>query len=154
MCEKTIIRLGTGRRPVRGQEVTLHCQGYLLKTKKKFWDTRELKTGGHKPKPFTFRVGVGKVIKGWDIGVLAMRLGERARLVMTGSFGYGMRGNLRWGIPPHCDLEFDMEVLSISDTVVLPDKYELMRQKVAQSHTFLERDGRATSALKFNSAPF
>eukprot|EP00468_Gymnochlora_sp_CCMP2014_P002255 CAMPEP_0167744154 /NCGR_PEP_ID=MMETSP0110_2-20121227/2421_1 /TAXON_ID=629695 /ORGANISM="Gymnochlora sp., Strain CCMP2014" /LENGTH=204 /DNA_ID=CAMNT_0007628619 /DNA_START=40 /DNA_END=654 /DNA_ORIENTATION=+ len=153
-CEKKIVKLGYGRRPVKGQEVTMHCKGFLMKTKKKFWDTREKKQDGEKIKPYKFRVGTGKVIKGWDVGVQSMRLGEIARLVITGHYGYGLKGYAKWGIPPRADLEFEMEIISISDDVKLPDKYELMKQKVANRHTFLEKDPATSNMLGFRSAPF
>uniref|UniRef100_A0A7S0H9W5 peptidylprolyl isomerase n=1 Tax=Amorphochlora amoebiformis TaxID=1561963 RepID=A0A7S0H9W5_9EUKA len=124
-----------------------------MKSKKKFWDTREKKQEGEKIKPYKFRLGIGKVIKGWDAGVLSMRLGEVAKIVCTGSYAYGLKGNQKWGIPPNSDLEFEIELLAISDDVKLPDKFELMKQKVANKHTFLDREGMG-SMLSFRSAPF
>mmetsp|Transcript_26601 Transcript_26601/g.64363 ORF Transcript_26601/g.64363 Transcript_26601/m.64363 type:complete len:233 (+) Transcript_26601:615-1313(+) len=154
VCEKTIVKLGTGRRPLKGQECTLHCKGVMMKAKKEFWNTREKKGDGRKVKPYKFRVGVGKVIKGWDTGVLSMRLGEIAKIVVTGSYSYGLKGNVKWGIPPNCDLEFTMELLHIGDDVVLPDKYELMKQQVKNRHTFLARDPSSSYMLQFRNAPF
>mmetsp|Transcript_7417 Transcript_7417/g.11725 ORF Transcript_7417/g.11725 Transcript_7417/m.11725 type:complete len:251 (-) Transcript_7417:215-967(-) len=153
VCEKTILKFGTGRKPEKGQEVALHCVGTMMKSRKKFWNTREKKGEGHKVKPYKFRVGTGKVIKGWDAGVQAMRLGETAKIVVTGTYAYGLKGNPKWGIPPNCDLEFEMELLHIGDEIILPDKYELMKQKVANKHTFLERDNTGFM-LQFRSAPF
>uniref|UniRef100_A0A7S4DLK4 peptidylprolyl isomerase n=1 Tax=Lotharella globosa TaxID=91324 RepID=A0A7S4DLK4_9EUKA len=144
---------GTGRRPVKGQEVQLHCKGWLMKSKKVFWNTREKKGDGHKIKPYKFRVGVGKVIKGWDAGVLSMRLGEKAIIVCTGSYGYGLKGNIKWGIPPNADLEFEMELLHIDAEIKLPDKYDLMKEKMKNKHHFLERDG-TSAMLSFRAAPF
>eukprot|EP00954_Amorphochlora_amoebiformis_P017749 1321190-Amorphochlora_amoeboformis.AAC.2 len=63
VCEKTIVKLGAGRKPVKGQEVKIHAKGRFMKSKKKFWDTREKKQEGEKIKPYKFRLGIGKVIK-------------------------------------------------------------------------------------------
>lgn len=61
--------------------------------------------------PFSFVLGTGQVIRGWDIGVKQMRVGEKARLFIPASLGYGSRGV--GSIPPNSDLIFDVELLSI-----------------------------------------
>mmetsp|Transcript_26909 Transcript_26909/g.43259 ORF Transcript_26909/g.43259 Transcript_26909/m.43259 type:complete len:88 (+) Transcript_26909:190-453(+) len=63
--------------------------------------------------PFTFTIGVGQVIKGWDEGVAQMSLGEKATLDITSDFGYGKygAGNV---IPPDADLVFEVELLKIN----------------------------------------
>lgn len=64
-------------------------------------------------KPFSFNVGLGKVIAGWDEGCMTMKLGESARLTIDGSKGYGPSGFAAWGIPPNATLVFDIEVIKI-----------------------------------------
>lgn len=57
--------------------------------------------------PFAFQVGLGQVIKGWDEGVLGMKLGEKARLTCSPDYAYGARGFPAWGYPSfsvHCPL--------------------------------------------------
>merc|ERR1740123_1648661 len=63
--------------------------------------------------PFTFSVGRGEVIRGWDKAVLKMSLGERGTLIVPSMFGYGSQGT--GGIPPDSDLSFDVEMLSVND---------------------------------------
>lgn len=150
LCEKKILKVGTGRRPVRGQEATVQCDGYLQDKMKKFWSTRD-KYG----KPYKFRVGCGKVIKGWDDGVLKMRLGEKARLTITGRMGYGMEGYPAWGIPSMATLLMDIEIVHISEDIVLPTNEELMKMRMAKKPKFIDRTGdRLGDSLRFNSAPF
>lgn len=64
-----------------------------------------------KGKPFSFKVGTGQVIKGWDIGVLGMSVGGERRLTIPASLGYGSRAIP--GIPPNSQLTFDVKVLEI-----------------------------------------
>ncbi|KAG2301085.1 hypothetical protein Bca52824_029736 [Brassica carinata] len=70
--EKQIIRPGTGPKPAPGQTVTVHCTGF-----------------GRLPKPFSFQIGKGAVIKGWDEGVIGMQIGEVARLRCSPDYAYG-----------------------------------------------------------------
>lgn len=64
--------------------------------------------------PFAFQVGLGQVIKGWDEGVLGMKLGESARLTCSPDYAYGARGFPAWGIQPNSTLIFEIEVLKIA----------------------------------------
>ena len=63
--------------------------------------------------PFSFTIGVGQVIKGWDEGVMQMSLGEKATLDITADYGYGARG-AGGVIPPNADLLFDVELIAIN----------------------------------------
>ena len=83
---KTVLREGNGQRPSRGQSVTVHCTGYGKDRdlSKKFWSTKD-----PGQEPFTFSVGLGQVIKGWDEGVITMSKGEIARLHCSPSYAYG-----------------------------------------------------------------
>ncbi|KAK3185128.1 hypothetical protein Dsin_032414 [Dipteronia sinensis] len=75
--EKQILTPGNGPKPVAGQKVTVHCTGYGKNgdLSQKFWSTKD-----PGQQPFTFQIGKGSVIKGWDEGVMGMQLGETARL--------------------------------------------------------------------------
>ena len=64
--------------------------------------------------PFTFNVGTGSVIQGWDEGVLGMELGEVATLDCTPDYAYGSGGFPAWGIMPNSRLVFEIEVLSFA----------------------------------------
>lgn len=67
-----------------------------------------------KGSPFTFRLGVGEVIKGWDIGVKGMRVGDRRTLTLPAELGYGRKG-VPGTIPPNATLEFDVELVNCLD---------------------------------------
>jgi len=62
--------------------------------------------------PFSFTIGLGQVIKGWDEGVLTMKLGEVSRITCTPDYAYGSGGFPSWGILPDSTLVFEIEVLS------------------------------------------
>ncbi|XP_003383441.1 PREDICTED: peptidyl-prolyl cis-trans isomerase FKBP12-like [Amphimedon queenslandica] len=104
---KTILRPGHGP-PVRtNDKVTVHCVGMLEADRKKFWSTKD-----PGQQPFTFNVGIGQVIPGWDQGCLSMTVGEEAELHIASALGYGNSGFPSWGIPPNANLIFRIEILS------------------------------------------
>lgn len=64
-------------------------------------------------KPFSFTIGIGQVIRGWDEGVMSMKLGEKAVLKISSDYGYGARG-AGHVIPANADLSFEVELLKIN----------------------------------------
>ncbi|CAH8363333.1 unnamed protein product [Eruca vesicaria subsp. sativa] len=108
--EKQVIRPGTGAKPASGQTVTVHCTGFGKggDLSKQFWSTKD---AGQKP--FSFQIGKGAVIKGWDEGVMGMQIGEVARLRCSPDYAYGAGGFPAWGIQPNSVLDFEIEVLSV-----------------------------------------
>ncbi|GAQ88332.1 FKBP-type peptidyl-prolyl cis-trans isomerase [Klebsormidium nitens] len=106
--EKEQVKAGSGPKPQKGQTVTVHCTGYGKDRdlSKKFWSTKD-----PGQEPFTFRVGLGQVIKGWDEGVLNMQRGEVSRLTCSPDYAYGAGGFPAWGIQPNSTLLFEIEVL-------------------------------------------
>ncbi|MBY0259536.1 FKBP-type peptidyl-prolyl cis-trans isomerase [Methylobacterium sp.] len=99
--------VGTGPEPKAGQKVSVHYTGWLDeggKPGKKFDSSRDRGT------PFTFTLGAGQVIAGWDTGVATMKIGGKRTLIIPPDQGYGARG-AGGLIPPNATLIFDVELL-------------------------------------------
>jgi FK506-binding nuclear protein len=71
-----------------------------------------MSTANKKGKPFSFKLGVGEVIKGWDIGVAGMSIGGERRLSIPANLAYGSKGMP--GIPANSTLIFDIKLLEVS----------------------------------------
>ncbi|GAB4815845.1 hypothetical protein N2152v2_002891 [Parachlorella kessleri] len=101
---KTISKLGAGwDNPEKGDKVTVHYVG-TLESGDKFDSSRD------RGEPFSFTLGQGQVIKGWDIGVAKMKKGEVATLKIRGDYGYGEAGSPP-KIPSNATLIFEVELL-------------------------------------------
>ena len=101
--------VGTGPSPKDGQSVNVHYTGWLDengKQGKKFDSSRD------RGQPFSFPIGQGRVIRGWDEGVATMKVGGRRTLIIPAELGYGARG-AGGVIPPGATLIFDVELLGV-----------------------------------------
>lgn len=94
---------GAGPEAASGGRVTVHYTGWLT-SGAKFDSSRD------RGQPFTFKLGGGEVIRGWDEGVRGMRVGGRRKLVIPAELGYGSRGAGE-AIPPGATLIFTVELL-------------------------------------------
>ena len=106
--EKTVSREGDGSTfPKQGDRLTMHYTGKLA-------DGTKFDSSVDRGQPFSFTIGVGQVIKGWDEGVMQMSLGEAAVLKISSDYGYGAAG-AGGVIPPNATLIFDVELLNITN---------------------------------------
>merc|ERR1719324_2095076 len=97
---------GAAVRP--NNKVTVHATGVVKETGKKFWSTKD-----PGQQSFSYQAGVGQVIKGWDQGLLGMKMGEERKVTIQGPEAYGAKGFPAWGIGPNATLEFTLEMLKI-----------------------------------------
>ena len=99
------VLVGTGREAVAGNLATVHYTGWLTNGTK-------FDSSVERRDPFSFPIGSGKVIKGWDEGVVGMKVGGKRKLTVPPQLGYGTRG-AGGVIPPNATLIFDVELLEV-----------------------------------------
>ncbi len=109
----TIEQEGFGDSAEIGMSVSVHYTGKLE-------DGTEFDSSIPRGQPFTFTLGAGQVIKGWDLGVEGMKIGEKRSLVIPPHLGYGIRG-AGATIPPNATLVFDIELLEVTMPITLRD---------------------------------
>ena len=101
--------VGTGASPKQGKTVTVHYTGRLTEGQA---DGKKFDSSHDRNKPFVFAIGVGHVIKGWDEGVLTMKVGGKRKLIIPPNLGYGAAG-AGGVIPGNAELHFDVELISV-----------------------------------------
>lgn len=101
--------VGTGATPQRGQTCVMHYTGWLWENGAK---GRKFDSSVDRGDPFSFMLGVGQVIGGWDEGVASMAIGGKRTLLIPPDLGYGARG-AGGVIPPNATLVFEVELLDV-----------------------------------------
>ena len=96
---------GTGRQAMKGDTIAAHYTGWLE-------DGTKFDSSLDRGEPLEFVCGVGMVIKGWDMGVVGMREGQKRRLTIPAHLGYGAYG-VPGCIPPNATLIFEVEVVMV-----------------------------------------
>jgi peptidylprolyl isomerase len=102
-------QVGTGASPNRGQTCVMHYTGWLWQNGAK---GGKFDSSLDRGRPFSFQLGVGMVIKGWDEGVATMQPGGKRTLLIPAELGYGARG-AGGAIPPNATLLFEVELLEV-----------------------------------------
>ncbi len=103
------VKEGTGEKPKRGETCYMHYTGWLWENGVK---GKKFDSSVDRGQPFDFVIGTGQVIKGWDEGVMSMKVGGKRELLIPPSLGYGSRG-AGGVIPPNATLLFEVELLQI-----------------------------------------
>jgi FKBP-type peptidyl-prolyl cis-trans isomerase FkpA len=105
--------VGTGPAATAGREVTVHYTGWLYDPKAADKHGKQFDSSREHGEPFSFTLGAGRVIRGWDQGVAGMKVGGTRTLVIPSELAYGARGVGR-DIPPNATLVFDVELIEVS----------------------------------------
>jgi FKBP-type peptidyl-prolyl cis-trans isomerase len=99
------LKIGTGAVAGASKQVKVHYTGWLL-------DGKKFDSSVDSGKPFEFELGTGQVIKGWDQGIVGMKVGGKRQLRIPPALGYGQQG-AGSDIPPNATLIFDVELLGV-----------------------------------------
>ena len=103
---------GTGATARRGGRLTVHYTGWLYDSNRPDAKGKQFDSSVGS-EPFTFTLGAGQVIRGWDQGFEGMRVGGKRRLIIPPDLGYGANGTPEGTIPANAGLVFDMELLDV-----------------------------------------
>lgn len=107
----TDVVVGTGTEATNGRSVTVHYTGWLYNETAANHHGTKFDSSRDRNQPYTFTLGIGQVIKGWDQGVLGMKVGGQRTLIIPPSLGYGALGSPP--IPGNATLVFDVELLNV-----------------------------------------
>jgi len=109
---KIDLKVGDGKEAVPGKTVDVHYTGWLYDATAPNNKGAKFDSSRDRGAPFSFPLGEGRVIKGWDQGVSGMKVGGQRTLIIPADMGYGARGAGR-AIPPNAVLIFDVELFGV-----------------------------------------
>ncbi len=110
--QSTDIVVGTGTTATAGRPISVHYTGWLYKASAAENKGTKFDSSVDRGSPFSFTLGVGQVIAGWDQGVVGMKAGGQRRLIIPPSLGYGAGGS--GPIPGNATLVFDVQLLAVN----------------------------------------
>lgn len=120
---KQVLREGSGEeKPYKGDTVYVHYDGQLL-------DGTKFDSSRDRGEKFSFKVGEGQVIKGWDLGIPTMKRGELSRFIIKSDYGYGAAGSPP-NIPPNATLVFDVELFDFEGEDVSENKDKTITRRL------------------------
>jgi len=108
--QKTDVKVGTGEEAEIGKTVNVHYTGWLYDENAPDKKGKKFDSSYDRKEPFSFMLGAGRVIKGWDKGVQGMKVGGQRTLIIPPSMAYGAKG-AGGVIPPDATLIFDVELI-------------------------------------------
>lgn len=120
VLQVTDLVAGIGDEAMPGMIVIVHYTGWLHDPAAKDGRGKQFDSSRERGRPFSFPLGGGHVIKGWEQGVPGMRIGGLRRLVIPPSLGYGARSIGDGLIPPHSTLQFEIELLALESVTLAP----------------------------------
>ncbi|MBS1200422.1 MAG: Peptidylprolyl isomerase [Proteobacteria bacterium] len=112
------LRRGIGEVARSGTQLIVHYTGWLYEPNALGYRGRKFDSSRDRGQPFTFRLGEGRVIRGWEAGILGMQVGGLRRLVIPPALAYGSRDIGNGLIPPNSTLVFEVELLGVESTIV------------------------------------
>ena len=134
--------IGEGKQPKEGDKVRVHYTGTLE-------DGTKFDSSHDRNQPLEFKLGAGRVIKGWDEGIASMKTGGKRKLIIPPNLGYGDRGagNV---IPPGATLHFDVELVEVRETYVDTDFSLPGREELTESglRMIVHKDGDGSKPQK------
>jgi len=110
--KKIEVKQGTGAEAVAGKPVVVHYTGWLYDPAQPEGKGKKFDSSLDRREPFSFPLGGGRVIRGWDEGVAGMKVGGKRTLIIPADLAYGARG-AGGVIPPNATLVFDVELLEV-----------------------------------------
>ena len=110
--EKIDVAVGTGAEAAKGKIAVVHYTGWLYDANAADKKGKKFDSSVDRGSPFSFPLGAGRVIRGWDEGVAGMRVGGKRTLIIPADMAYGERG-AGGVIPPNATLVFDVELLEV-----------------------------------------